>query len=128
MSREEGIWPALMVGPAPSNAGAFFLLAQDGTQPSADEAVEDTEQSWCGMLEVAKPPPKHRVEVIDDPLQAIAPAAARHASHFVLERLQALLAHQPATCLKPVAKEIETLSRLAAVGDPRLVWMQGQAI
>ena len=101
MSREEGIWPALMVGLAPSKAGALFLLAQDGTQPSADEAVEDTEQGWCGMLEVAKPPPKHRVEVIDDPLQAIAPAAARPASHFVLERLQALLAHQSATCLKP---------------------------
>jgi hypothetical protein len=41
MSREEGIGPALMVGLAPSNAGALILLAQDGAQPSADEAVEE---------------------------------------------------------------------------------------
>src|SRR5438552_13989156 len=86
-----------MIGLASSNAGALLLLAQDGAQPSADEAVEDAEQSWCGVLEVAKPSPQHRVEVSDDPLQAIAPAAARHASDFVPERLQALLAHQPAT-------------------------------
>src|SRR5438876_12349579 len=117
-----------MVGLAPSNAGALFLLAQDGTQPSADEAVEDAEQSWRGVPEVAKPSPKDRVEVIDDPLQAVAPAAARHASNFVPERPQALLAHQPATCLKPVAQEIEALSRLAAVADPCLVWMEGQAV
>ena len=97
MSREEGIGPAVMVGLASSNAGALFLLAQDGAQPSADEAVEDAEHSRCGVLEVAKPFPKHRVEVSDDPLQAIAPAAARQASDFVPERLQALLAHQPAT-------------------------------
>jgi len=101
MSCEEGIGPALMVGLTPPDAGALLLLAQDGAQASADKAVEDAEQSWRGMLEVAKPAPQHGVEVIDDPLQAIAPAAARPASHFVLERLQALLAHQSATCLKP---------------------------
>jgi hypothetical protein len=75
VSREEGIGPAVMVSLASSDAGALFLLAQDGAQPSADKAVEDAEQSWCGVLEVAKPSPKHRVEVSDDPLQAIAPAA-----------------------------------------------------
>src|SRR5882672_6975182 len=117
-----------MVGLTSSDAGALFLLTQDRAQASADKAVEDTEQSWRGMLEVAKPPPQQRVEVIDDPPQAVAPAAARQTSHFVLERLQALLAHQPATCLEPVAKEIETLSRLAAVADPCLVWVQDQAV
>ena len=83
MSREEGIGPAVMVGGAPSHAGALFLLAQDGAQPATDEAVEDAEQGGRGMLEVAKPPPEHRVEITDDPLQAIASTAARHASHFV---------------------------------------------
>ena len=72
MSREEDIGPALMVGLATSNAGALFLLAQDGAQPSADEAVDDAEQSRCGMLEVAKPSPKHRVEVVDDPPRVVA--------------------------------------------------------
>src|SRR5438128_11300392 len=106
-----------MVGRAPSDAGAFFLLAQDGAQASSDKAVEDAEQGWCGMLEGAKPPAKQRVEVIDDPFQAIASAAARHAPHLVprfrrgqaRERLQAPLAHQPATRLEPVAEEIEPL-------------------
>src|ERR1700757_2478329 len=83
MSREEGIGPALMVGLAPSNAGALILLAQDGAQPSADEAVEDAEQSRWGVLEIAKPSPQHGVEVSDDPLQAVAPAAGRHASDLV---------------------------------------------
>src|SRR5437762_6644783 len=80
------------------------------------------------MLEVAKPPPKQRVKVADDPLQAIATTAARQVSHLVLERLQALLADEPAPRLEPVAQEIKTLSRLAAVADPRLVWVQGQAV
>src|SRR5215469_5994447 len=104
MSREESIGPALVVGLAPPNAGALLLLAQDGGQAAADKAVEDAEQSRCGVLKVAKPAPKHRVEVTDDPFETVAPTAARHAPRFVLERLQALLTHQPATRLKPVAQ------------------------
>src|SRR5438128_4040344 len=82
MSREERVGPALMVGLASSNAGALVLLAQDGAQASADEAVEDA--GWRGMLEVAKPSPKHRVEVGDNPLEAVAPAADRPRPHLVL--------------------------------------------
>ena len=118
VSREESIGPALMVGFAASDAGVLFLLTQDGAQPSADKAVEDVEQSWCGLLEIPKPAPQYRVEIIDDPLEAVASAAARQAPHFVLERLQALFAHQLATRLEPVAKEFETLPRLAAVARP----------
>src|SRR5882724_8216425 len=44
VSREEGVGPALMVGLASSDAGALFLLAQDGAQASADEAAEDAIQ------------------------------------------------------------------------------------
>src|SRR5260370_15218105 len=101
--REEGVGPLPVVGFASSDAGALVLLAQDGAQPSADEAIDDAKQSRCGMLEVAKPSPQHRVEVTDDPFQGVAAAADRLAPHFVLERLQALLAHQPATRLNPVA-------------------------
>src|SRR5882724_1595321 len=80
------------------------------------------------MLEVAEPSPKHRVEVLDDPVEAVAAAPDRPGPHLVLERLQALLAHQPATSFEPVAQELEPVPRLAAVADPCLVWMEGQAI
>ena len=49
----------------------------------------------------------------------------RHASHLILERLQALLTHQPATRLEPVTQEFKALARLAAVANPRLVRMEG---
>src|SRR5271166_5984243 len=49
VGREERVGPALMIGFASSDAGALFLLAQDGTQSSANEAVDDAEQSWCGV-------------------------------------------------------------------------------
>ena len=76
MSREERVGPALMIGFAAADAGALVLLAQDSAQAAADKAVEDAEQGWRGVLEVTKPAPKDRVEVGDDPLQAVAPAAA----------------------------------------------------
>jgi hypothetical protein len=82
-SREESIGPALMVAMAASGAGALVLLAQDGAQAAADKAIEDAEQGWRSVLEIAKPAPQQRVEVIDDPLQAVAAAAARQASHFI---------------------------------------------
>src|SRR5947209_4187081 len=111
-----------MVGLASSDAGALFLLAQDGAQPSADEAVKDAKQSRRGMLEAAEPSLKHRVEVLDDPVETVASAPDRPGPHLVLERRQALLAHQPATRFEPVAQELEPLARLLAVADP------GQAV
>src|SRR5215467_4090185 len=57
VSCEESVGPALVVGVAPPNAGALFLLTQDRAQPAADKAVEDAEQSRCGVLEIAKPAP-----------------------------------------------------------------------
>src|SRR2546423_10751005 len=94
-----------MVGSAPPNTGALFLLAQDGAQPSADEAVKDAKQSRCGVFEIAKPSPQDRAEGIDDPLQALAPAAARHAPHLVLHLRQALLAHHAVGLLEPVSQQ-----------------------
>src|SRR5579862_193485 len=78
---EECVRPALMVGCAASDAGVLILLAQDGAQASAHEAVEDAIQGWRGMLEVAKPSPQQRVEVVDDPLEAVAAAPDRLAPH-----------------------------------------------
>jgi hypothetical protein len=45
-----------------------------------------------------------------------------------LGRLQAFLAHQPAACLEPIAEEIETLSRLAAVAGPCLSGVERRAV
>jgi hypothetical protein len=57
MSREERIRPAPKISLASSDAGPLVLLAQDGAQVSAHEAVEGAVQGWRGMLEVTKPSP-----------------------------------------------------------------------
>src|SRR5271168_5591033 len=71
--REEGIGPLQMVRFAAPHRRPPILLAQDGTQPPPDEAVEDAEYVRPGVFEVAKPPSHQRIEVGDDPLQVIAP-------------------------------------------------------
>ena len=53
MSREESVGPALMIGGAAADAGALCLLAQEGAQAAANKAVEDGEQGWRGVLEIA---------------------------------------------------------------------------
>ena len=122
--REEGVGPSLMVGFASSEPGPLVLLAQDGAQPTPNETVKVAELEWCGVLEIAEPSPQRRVEIRDNPREAIPSAAARLGPHLVLERCQALLSHEPATRLEPVAEEVESLPRLSAVNDPRLVRMQ----
>jgi hypothetical protein len=32
---------------------------------------------WCGVLEIAEPSPQRRIEIRDDPREAVASAAAR---------------------------------------------------
>jgi hypothetical protein len=117
-------WWSALQRPMP---GRFFCLRR-GAQATAHEAVEDAEQSRGGVLEVAEPTPKHRVEVGDEPREAVASAAAGLRPHLVLERLQALLADQPTTGLGPVAQELEASPRLSAVADPRLVRVEGEAV
>src|ERR1017187_441017 len=126
--REEGIGPSHMVCFAASHRRPPVLLAQDRSQPPPDEAVENAEYVRPGMLEVAKPPSHQRVQVGNDPSQAIAPAPSRLRPHLVFERHQTLVAHQPTTSLEPESKEVETLTRLLAVADARLVGVQGQAV
>src|ERR1700737_1669966 len=126
--REEGVRPSLMVGFASSEPGPLVLLAADGTQPSPNETIKVAELEWCGVLEIAEPSPQRRVDIRDDPREAVTSAAYRFGPPLVLERFQALLSHEPAPRLEPVAEEIESLPRLSAVDDPRLVRMQRQAI
>src|SRR5260221_390243 len=126
--REEGVRPSVVVGFGSSEPGPFVLLAQDGPQPPPNETIKVAELEWCGVLEIAEPSPQRRIEIRDDPREAVTSAAYRLGPHLVLERSQALLSHEPATRLEPVAEEIESLSRLLAVDDPRLVRMQRQAV
>src|SRR6202022_593933 len=126
--REEGVRPSLVVVFASSEPGPLVLLAQDGTQPPPNETIKVAELEWCGVLEIAEPSPQRRVDIRDDPREAVTSAAYRLGPHLVLERFQALLSHEPATRLEPVAEEIESLPRLLAVDDPRLVRMQRQAV
>src|SRR6202163_604776 len=126
--REEGVRPSLVVVFASSEPGPLVLLAQDGTQPPPNETIKVAELEWCGVLEIAEPSPQRRVDIRDDPREAVTSAAYRLGPHLVLERFQALLSHEPATRLEPVAEEIESLARLSAVNRPRLVRMQRQAI
>src|SRR6266404_8704912 len=113
MLREESVGPALMVVEVSSEARALFLLAQDRAQPSSDEAIQGAELGWHDILEVAKPPSEHGIEVGDDPPQAHAPA---------------LLAHEAGAGLEPVTQEVEPLARVSAVADPRLVRVQREAV
>src|SRR5208337_3359856 len=113
--REEGIWPALMVGAADAPPGALFLLAQDGAQPSPDKPVELVESGVMGMFEVAEPAAQQWIEVSDGAGEAVAPCAPRLLSYAVLELVQALLAHVTLAGFETVAEELEPLPRLPAV-------------
>ena len=73
--REEGIWPALMVGAADAHARALFLLAQEGAQPPSDKPVELAEGGVMGMFEVAEPAAQQRVEISDGAGEAVAARA-----------------------------------------------------
>src|SRR6202140_4055402 len=128
LGREEGVRLSLVVVFEWSEPGPLVLLAQDGPQPPPNETIKVAELEWCGVLEIAEPSPQRRIEIRDDPREAVTSAAYRLGPHLVLERSQSCLSHEPATRLEPVAEEIESLSRLLAVDDPRLVRMQGQAV
>src|SRR3954453_5394146 len=128
MSGEVGIRPSLMIRIGPTKSRTLVLLAQDRAQPSSDEAVQRAELGTHGVLEVAKPAFEHRIEIADDPLQARTPASPRLAAHLVPDRFAALLAHEAVAPLEPVAQELEPLTRLSAVSDPRLVRMQCQTV
>ena len=81
-----------------------------------------------GVLEVAEPSPQRRVEVRDDAREAVAARPFRLVPEAVLELVQALLAHVALTGFEPVAEEVETLSRLPAVADMRLLGVQREAV
>ena len=110
LAHEDGIAPSSAVGRTSPHGGTPVLRAQDGAQPSPDEAIEHLEQEWSGVLEVAEPPPRGRVEVLDNPPVAIAPAAAGLGPYPVLERRLAILMHGAAPRLEPVTQEADKTS------------------
>src|SRR5580700_12296895 len=117
-----------MVLVAQGEAASLFPLAQDSPHPSSHEAIQQTKLRRDRVLEVVEPAAKHRIELLDDPLQADAPGSFRLGAHLVLERRQALFTHEPMTAFEAIAEEIEPLPRLSGVADPRLVRVQRQAV
>src|SRR6516165_6275144 len=98
--REEGIWPALMISSALSEARSLVLFAQECTQPSPNELIEPNEGERMGMLEVAKPAAQRPIKVDDDAFEAIAARAPRLLPDLVFEVCQAGLADKTASSFK----------------------------
>jgi len=63
-----------------------------------------------------------------DEREAVAARTLRLGPDRVLERAQAFLAHGTLAGFEPIAEELETLSRLPAVADTRLLGMQRKAV
>src|SRR5215470_10368676 len=81
-----------------------------------------------GMLEVAEPALERPVEVDDDGLQAVPSGSPRLRTDRLLQLVEALLAHMTAAALEPIAEELKPVPLLPAVGDPRLLGMQREAV
>ena len=67
------------------------------------------------MFEITEPATQRRIEIGDDPRHALAFASPRFGAHFVLDRLQALVAHEAMAGFEPVTQEVESSARLPAV-------------
>jgi hypothetical protein len=114
--REECVGPALMIVATSPEARPLLLLAQERSQPSADEPVDSDEGARIGVLEVAEPTAERPVEIGDDASEAVAARALRLLPDFVFEAGQALLADKPPAGLEPVAEEVEAFPGLPAGG------------
>ena len=74
-----------------------------------------------GVLELSEPAAQRPVEVRHDALEAFAARALRLGPDAVLELVQTLLAYVTLAGFEPVAEELETLPRLPAIADLRLL-------
>jgi len=111
-----------------SESGPLGLLAQDRTQPSADELVEHEEGARVRMLEVSEPASQCPIEIGDDSLEVIPARSSRLCSDRILDAAPTLLANKPPSGFEPVAEELEPLPRYQAVADMRFIRMQTQAV
>src|ERR1700737_1383730 len=80
------------------------------------------------VFEVCKPAFEHWIQVAHDIRQAVATRAPCPTPDLFLQALQALLPDLTLPCFKPIAEEIESLPRLAAVANMRFIGMQRQAV
>jgi glycerol-3-phosphate dehydrogenase len=123
---EVGIRPALMIGQAAAGPRALGLFAQERPQSTPEKAVERAENPALGVFEVVEPAPQHRIQTADDLLR-LRPSVRRvWLRIFVLQRLQALVAHPAPSRLEAVAQELEALAHKPAVAHMGLVRMQLQ--
>ena len=90
---EEGIGPSQMVADCATKARTFFPLAQDRSQPPADEAIDVSKRRPVGVFEVSKPALQDGIEHGDDALEAAAAGAASLVPDPVPKCLSAFRAH-----------------------------------
>src|SRR5437660_8641854 len=105
---EVQVRPTLMVRAAASTLPAR-TLAQDTAQAAADPAVQVREHVPVTMPKEPKPSLQRRVQLPDDPRQAVAVGAACLCSDAVLQLGQALLPRQSKIATERVAQKVETL-------------------
>src|SRR5207245_7346239 len=86
------------------------------------------EDARIGVLEVAEPALERPVEINNDDLQALPSGSPRLRADCLLQLVEALLAHVTAAAVEPIAEELEPVPLLSAVGDPRLLGVQREAV
>ena len=115
MSSEEGIWPALVVGVAVSRPWPLALFSQERPQPTPNEAVDSLKGGAVGLFEVLEPALESQVEVVDDPVHAVASGSPRLLAYLLLKGLQALGTDVATTGFKPIAEKLKPLPWLPTV-------------
>src|SRR5689334_8161271 len=98
---KEGVGPAVVV-PAPRPTLELVTVAQDAAKTHPGPLVEIGKGAPQAVLEVLQPAPLNRLEVRDDPLEAMPTCAPGLTSDLVLELLEALLARPLVTLLELV--------------------------
>src|SRR6266511_5688312 len=117
-----------MVGPIVTDARTVLLLAQHGPQAPPDHLIEVEEDARVGVLEVAEPAFERPVEIDHDDLQALPSGPPCLLADRLLQLVEALLSHMTTAAFEPVAEELEPVPLAPAVGDPRLLGVQHEAV
>src|SRR5882672_9079198 len=104
------------------------LFTQHRPQASPDQFVQFEEDTRVGVLEVSEPASERPVEIGNDEREALPAGPPRLLADRLLQLVQTLLAYVSAIALEPVAEELKSVPLLPAVGDPRLLRVQCEAV
>ena len=79
------------------------MFSQDGSQPTANKAVEGAERVMMCVLEVSKPAFDGRIQVGYDLIDAVASRSTSLQTDFILKLLKTFRTDVAAPILKPVS-------------------------